>query len=139
MSRLVPPSSVDGASTTGLSVWSARVNTSVVTSGVSGRSTASTSAASPVASSSAWRIAFASGGFSSRTAWAPRSRAISSTASSGDMTQVSQPDNAWVTSITSSSMARVSAPRSIGESTGARRDLVSESDLTGSTIARTKP
>src|SRR4029078_12498815 len=94
------------------------------------------SAARPSASSSTCRIAFASGGFSSRIACAERPSAISSTASSGDTTQVSHPAICSVMSMTSSSIASVSAPRSSGVSIGPSRDFVSERDLTGRTIAR---
>ena len=56
-SRFVPVPSAAGASTTGPSVWSARVSAAGVTSGVSGSRTASASMPARQASSSAWRMA----------------------------------------------------------------------------------
>src|SRR2546423_4415607 len=77
------------------------------------------------------------GGLDSMTGRAPRLGAISSTASSGDTTQVSHPGTVRVASRTSSSMASVSAARSSGERRGASRLLVRASDFTGIAITRT--
>ena len=99
ISRLVPPSSDDGARTTGPRVCSARVSASTVTSGVSGSSTASVSTWRAAASSSTCRIALPSGGLSSAIACAPRSITSSRTPSSGEITQVSHPGSAWVASM----------------------------------------
>src|SRR6266545_4580283 len=135
-SRLVPTSSWERARTTGPKVRSAAVRASVVISGRSPGRTASASTSRSVARRSTWRMADASGGFSSGTDVAPRRTAISCTTSSGETTHVCHPVTAWAASRTSSSMARVRAPRSSGVSSGATRRLAPASDFTGTAMTR---
>jgi hypothetical protein len=81
-------------------------------------------------------MAFARDDFVSAIARTPRRAATSSATSSGDTIHVSQPGTSSVASRTSSSIARVNAPRSSADSFGARRVFARESDFTGTATTR---
>src|SRR5438445_3724882 len=128
--RFVPPSDPAGEATTGPPRASASVNSAAVSVGRSPNRTAS-AADRPMTSASSWRTASSRERPISETGRAPRRAAISSTTSSDETTQTSHATWARHASRTSSSIARVSAARSIGESTPESRAFVPSKYFTG--------